>query len=183
MNDIASYLRKSADRLQREPFSDSQRLAQEMYAILRATPIPTAGALSIDLGNVQFNTTDAPDIALPLIDFDALTPAGVLADQQTELKGDQNQQTDNSRIFTRRSVLVAQIQSKQNTGTYTCRVYPNGPSSAFETVTGVVEVQSRDVADDTWILMARIDTLRFIESSLTSGDSITQTRIDRKSVV
>jgi hypothetical protein len=178
MPDLAAYLRTSSDRLQRETWPDPNRLAQELYAILRATPSPTAGALGVDLGEVQFSTSDAPDIALPLIDFDALTPDGVLADQETELKGDDNQQKDQTRLFKRRTVLIGRVQSRSNVGDYTCKIYPNGPSGDYQVESGVLEVQGRDVADDTWVLIARIDTCRLVQTSLTDGDSITQQRIE-----
>lgn len=176
--DLSEYLRNSADRLQREPWQDPNRLAQEVYAMLRGIPEANAGALSINLGNVKFNTGEAPDIALPLIDFDALTPTGVLADQETELKGANNEQTDQTRVFKRRTVLIGRVQSQTADGTYTCRIYPDGPAGDFEVVGGVREVQSRDVADDTWILIARIDTCRYVVTSVTDGDSISQSRIE-----
>jgi hypothetical protein len=176
--DAADYLRRSSDRLQREPWSDPNRLAQEVYAILRGTPEPNAGALSVNLGGVQFATTTAPDIALPLIDFDALTPDGVLADQETELKGAENEQTDTIRTFKRRTVLVGRIQSRTSGGTYSCKVYPNGPAGDFTVVSGVLEVAGRDVADDTWVLLARIDTCRYVTTALTDGSSIAQSRIE-----
>lgn len=176
---LDEYLRQSASRLQREPWSDPNRLAQELYSIFGAAPEANSGALSIDLGSsVRFNTNDAPDIALPLIDFDALTPDGVLAPQETELKGEDNQQTDQSRIFRRRTVLLARVVSRQSTGLFTCRIYPDGPTSNFETVADVAEVAGRDVADGTWVLIARIDTCRYVVTSLTEGNSINQTRIE-----
>ncbi len=179
MTAIDQYLRKAGDRMLRQPWgNDANQLAQELHAILRSVPSPQAGALQVNLGPVKFATTDAPDIAIPLIDFDALTPEGVLAAQETTQYGEDNQQTDNARIFRRRTVLVGRIVSRQAGNTYTVKVYPNGPSEDYELVSRVQEVQGRDVADDTWILVARIDTCRFVTTSITDGQTITQSRID-----
>jgi hypothetical protein len=179
MTAVDEYLRKSSDRLLRQPWGDNaQQLSQELYAILRSTPTPSPGALQVNLGAVQLTSDEAPDLAIPLIDFDALSPAGVLPPQETTLKGSENQQTDNARVFRRRTVLVGFVTARSAVGTYTVRIYPNGPSGEFEVVGGVREVAGRDVADNTWVLVARIDTCRFVQTSITDGKLIQQSRID-----
>jgi hypothetical protein len=178
MPTLDAQLRDSSQRLLRKPWAgpeDTQRLADEIYALLKNLSSETTGAVEINNGDTVFVAAPLDSLDLPFLDFDATTREEALGEQAARQPNDT--QFETYRYFTRRVMLTAELVSRSVAGSYVANIYPNGFDDSLPTrYPNVREVQSRVLDDGTRVLVNRLDVIEATEFKLDNGN-IEGTRI------
>lgn len=178
MPKLDAQLRDAAPRMLRKTWQDegdAQRLADELYDMFKGLLSESTGTVEINNGNTAFVSAPLESLDLPFLDFDATTREEALGQEAARQPNDT--QSERYRYFTRRTMLVGLIRTRQPVGTYTVDIYPNGFDDSLPAVySGVREVQNRVLDNSTAILVNRLDTIEAAELRLDDGN-IEGTRI------